>query len=535
MRKFSKLILAILPVSSLTVFSVVSCSTNDKKPIETPKTPVNKIPDNQPKKPEDQTESDENHKTDKPGEEKQPDGEPSPGMPDDTPEHKPHNPETQPKEPKTPGNRNSSEEQPQGDETPKNKADFSDVEKLDKEINFQYFSTYNNKDAQSGWIQIKSRGPKIFKEVIFAKNKDILDKYMIELDPENIPNIIVEKGIIDNIKIKFIKDNETKIYVFSFIGFLKKQDTNREGKNKKYDYIKPKDNITEKIKGLFPSLVAYMLLYFEENNSNNKYDRQIKQDGNVINFDQLKNNNPNLFENGFVGFSVGTKELLLNYNREYEKIYNDKITEASFDDVNGTLGLKIKIENREDNNSSEATITKEFKFDGFRKVDFEEPNNNPFSVNLLQNDLKTILGEDKIKKSIKDMGLDLKSTKITEFGVQSQNHLWENEIFKYLVVDITDNKNHIYKSKQTLKIDYNSKKKHYESILGIKPNMTLYPFNTMITKESIKNILISIEGGKVTLEFELHLPVYSTGFSDLTTHLTNGKDLVLRITQSVQI
>lgn len=47
--------------------------------------------------------------------------------------------------------------------------------------------------------------------------------------------------------------------------------------------------------------------------------------------------------------------MLLNYNREYEKIYNDKITEASFDDVNGTLGLKIKIENREDNNSSEAT------------------------------------------------------------------------------------------------------------------------------------------------------------------------------------
>ncbi|KKW61754.1 LppA family lipoprotein [Mycoplasma capricolum] len=521
MRKLNKLIMTILPMSSLSVFSVVSCTTDTKnKPDKIPQIPNSKKPD----KEHDPNNLDPNDKSDNENHNKEDNNPKKPEKPEnsDNSNSNDHSSDSVPKE------------EPQADEASKTKIDFSDVKELNKKIDFQYFSTYNNKNADAAWVQIISRGQNIFKEIIFNKNKDILDKYTVEFDPENKPNIIVEKGIIDDIKIKFTKDSESITLQFSFIGFMKKEESQNDAKNNKNNYIKPNDKITEKLKGLYPSLIAYMLLYFEENHSNNKYDTELKQHGNVINFDELKNNNSNLFENDSVGFSVGTKELLLNYDKEYERLYKDRITEASFDDINGTLGLKIRIENRDENHSTEPTITKEFQFNGFRKVDFEDQKNNPFSVTLLQNDLKTILNEQKIRKSLEEMGLNLNS-EITDFGVQSKNYLWETEIFKYLILDITDNKNHIYKSNQTLKIDPNSKKNDYKSILGIKPNMSLYPFNTMISKESIKDMIISIENKKVTLEFDLHIPVYATSFSDLITHTTNGKDLVIKIVQSTSI
>nr|VZR98362.1 hypothetical protein MF5295_00739 [Mycoplasma feriruminatoris] len=561
MRKFSKLILAILPVSSLTVFSVVSCSTNDKKPIETPKTPDNKTPDNQPKQPEDQTDK-ENHNIDKPGEEKQTDGEPSPGMPDEQPspsqpKNKPHNPETQPRQPKEPKKPikpnetekprnengsvdNSNNDQPQGDE-PSNESDFfSDVDTLKKEIDFQYFSTYKNRDALSAWVEIKGRGQAIFKEVIFLKNIDILEKYQIEFDNNNQPDFIHEKGIISNVRIKFSKNRKSKVYVFTFTGFKINTPKVDNTKNKE-NYIKARKKIDERLSGLYPSLVAYMLLYVEENHSNNKYDRTIKQIGNVVNFDELKNQNVSLFDKKFAGFSVGTKELLFEYEERNRKIYKDKITQARYDDTNGVLELEIQISNTDDhrNNQSDPNITKRFKFEGFKRIDFDDSNKNPLKIWLAKKDLNNLINDGNLKTIITQL------TQYNYYGKKipivdlNENNL-KNKLFQKLLVSVDQNLNHLYNSNQTLTIDNRNNEGNYKSILGLKDNMSIYPFHSRITKDSITKVYVTMnkkaENKELEIDVEMEIPIYSSTLSDLTDNTyEQQKKLKLKFSQKTEI
>ncbi|WP_434342736.1 LppA family lipoprotein [Mycoplasma capricolum] len=512
MRKLNKLIMTILPISSLSVFSVVSCTTDTKnKPDKIPQLPNSKKPNSNSDKKINETGTNEN----------------SPTKPEATDDPNSNNNQSN----NNSNGQHSQNDKPQADELPKNNVDFSDIDSLQSEISLNRFTNYMKMDPITAWTHLIA-DLNVFKNIIFKDYPLIINKYTMEFESPNDVQFENSKGIITNVKIKFTKDNLSKIKIFSFSGFkIKDKIVN---KNNKQDYIKQK-KVDEKIAGLYPSLLAYMLLYNEETGSNNKYDKDIKRNGNVVNFDDLRNTNKDLFDDNFVGFNVGTKELLLEYNKKYEQLYKDKIIEAKFDDINGTLGLKIQIENREDNLSNESIITKEFNFTGFRKIDFANKE-NPFDITLLQKDLKTILANTKIKNSLKKIGFDIdKDDDLEEFGVPSENNLWESEIYKYLIFTLTDTKNHIYNAKQTLKIDPNSNKYEYKSILGLKSNMSLYPFSTMITKESIKNMLITVKNKKVTLEFELHIPVYATSFSDLITHTTNGKDLVIRIVQSTSI
>ncbi|WFQ93756.1 LppA family lipoprotein [Mycoplasma feriruminatoris] len=556
MKKFSKLILAILPISSLTVFSVISCTSNNKKSDETSKISNNKTPDNQSKKPEDQV-REENHKSDKTNEKVKPNGKPSFGNPDDqhTPnqlEHKPDNSEMMPKGPGANNHSNSNndtrnnnprsddnnrnEEEPKDraprDEAPAESIDFSDIKSLKKEVQFQFYPLYKDMSAQSAWVNILAN-KSIFKEIIFKNNDNVLNNYEIEFSSDNKPEIVDEKGIIDKVKIKFTKKGKSFVNEFIFTGFKKPNPKVVIPKNKN-DYITPK-KIGKELSGLYPSLVAYMLLYVEQNDSNNKYDKDLKVSGNVINFEELKNTNTDLFNDDFVGFSVGTKELLFDYDKESTKYYKNQIIEAKFDDTNGTLGLKVKIQNREENFSNEHTIIKEYNFDGFRKIDFDNNKNNPFIIDFLEKDLKKILSEGKIINSLKKVGIDIQKTNISDFGIYFDTELWKTEIYKYLLIELADKKYNIYKNKQTLQINPNNKNTGYKSILGLKPNMSLYPFNTMITKDSIHDILLTIKNKEVSLEFELHLPIYATSFSDLTSHATTDKPLIIRVSQSTKI
>ncbi|WFQ91245.1 LppA family lipoprotein [Mycoplasma feriruminatoris] len=541
MRKFSKLILAILPVSSLTVFSVVSCSTNDKKPIETPKTPNNKTPDNQPKQPENKPESDENHNSDKSNEEVKPDGEPSPGKPDNNPNNSHSQDEHKQPDNNSSGlndNNNSNSDQPQADDPvkSKNNIDFSDLEILNKEIDFKYITTYNNKSAKAAWAQIKSRGQDIFKEIIFNKNKEILEKYKIEFDSESFPEILDEKGIINKVKIKFTKFDESKIFVFSFVGFEKQIKTEKDNRNNKNDYIKIKDKIDKEIKGLYPSLVAYMLLYVEDQN---KYNKDIKQSGNVVNFQDLENKNERLFDRGFPGFSIGTKELLFEYKEEYRQIYKDKIINAGYDDLNGTLELEVQIKNTDEhtNNDGDPLITKRFKIDGFRKIDLNNNNNNLMFVDLLQNDFKEIVNKGSLKETAKQFITSQAFNRKISLGDSNQTGI-KNEIFKKLIVNINDKMN-IYKTNQILKLDYNSGQ-NYKSILGLKNNMSIYPFHTRVNKDSIKDIYLTITNEnwqkKAKIDFTLYLNIYAASLSDLTDNTyASDKILKLEISQTAQI
>ncbi|WFQ92065.1 hypothetical protein MFERI14815_00681 [Mycoplasma feriruminatoris] len=559
MRKFSKLILAILPVSSLTVFSVISCSTNDKKPVEIPKTPNNKTPDNQPKKPENKPDK-ENHNIDKPGEEKQTDGEPSPGMPDEQPspsqpENKPHNPETQPRQPKEPmtsddrssDSNNNSNEEPQGDDPnihlpnsqPNiNNIDFLDLDSLKKEIEFQYYSIYKNKDALSAWIEIKARKQTIFKEVIFSKNTDILNKYNIEFDNQNNPEINKKEGKILKVKIKFTKDGNSKVYEFIFTGF-KKDSTKIEKTINKSNYITSKKNIDEKISGLYPSLVAYMLLYVEEDHNNNKYDTKIKKNGNVINFDELKNKNQNLFNKRFSGFNVGTKELLFDYKDEYKKIYKDRIVHARYDDVEGILELEVQISNTDEHNDEKnPTITKKFSFTGFKKVDFKN-NKNALSISLDKRGLKKLVDEKNLEIIIKQLNDHNFFNKKIPIADLNQNNL-KNKLFEKLIVNVDGDADHLYNSNQTLTIDNRNQKETYKSILGLKDNMSLYPFHTRITKDSITNVSVSINKKQnlkeLEIEVEIEIPIYSSTLSDLTDNVyAKETKLKLKFKQNINI
>ncbi|QIN49059.1 LppA family lipoprotein [Mycoplasma capricolum subsp. capripneumoniae] len=544
MRKFNKLFLAFLPISSLSIFSVVSCTTNNKnnKPNEIPQLPNSKKPDN---KPESANKTENKKPTEGSNSEKQPEIKPIPGDPETVPDNSnnPKQPENNDNSGSNNNYNNPNNEEPQGDEPQsdeqndsKNRVDFLDIEKINKKIDFKYITTYNNKTANAAWVQIKSRGQNIFKEIIFNKNKEILETYQIEFDSESLPEIIDEKGIISKVKIKFTKFNESKIFIFSFIGFKEEAKSEKDNKSKKNEYIKVKDKINEKIKGLYPSLVAYMLLYVEDQN---KYNKDIKQSGNVINFQDLENKNDSLFSSDFPGFSIGTKELLFEYKEEYRQIYKDEIISAAYDDLNGILQLEVQIRNTDDhtNDKGDPLITKKFKLEGFRKVDIKNENNNVIFVDLLKNDFKEIVNKGSLTEIVKQFITYGAYNKKIGLGNSNQTGI-KNELFKKLIVNIND-KSNIYRTTQTLSLDRNNGKK-YKSILGLKNNMSLYPFHTRANKDSIKNIYLTItnENGikEAKIEFELYLSVYASTFTDLTDNTyASKKNIKLTITQIAQI
>ncbi|CBW53900.1 Hypothetical protein, fusion of predicted lipoprotein and IS1296 B transposase protein A [Mycoplasma mycoides subsp. capri LC str. 95010] len=280
MRKFNKLFLTILPISSISAFSVVSCTTNTKNNNQIPTIPNNKKPDNKPS--ENKPESTEEHTNKKPNEntndQKQPnnseksDAKSNPGKPENKPNNS-HNPK-QPKQPEhndpnsnntTDNNNSTNNDEPQADQPQHNQGDdssnnteeiFSDIDALKKEIEFNFYTTYKNKDALTSWIEIKSRKQAIFKEVIFSRNIDILEKYQIEFDSQNDPEIIKEKGIISNVKIKFTKNGKSKVYEFTFTGFKKENKidskisrTPYSGlKSRKWGFYMSKLNLEKKLK-----------------------------------------------------------------------------------------------------------------------------------------------------------------------------------------------------------------------------------------------------------------------------------------------
>ncbi|EXU60036.1 LppA family lipoprotein [Mycoplasma mycoides] len=523
MKKATKLLLSILPISSISFLSVVSCSTTNssekqpKKPSEnTPKTPL-KPDDIKPNNNDDNSNNNFNpdHKkpdSTNPSENKDP-SEPEEKQPDIKPQGD-----------------NPNNVQPHNDQPEINNVDLSDLDKIKKELSFDNYLIYKQKDPISAWSMLKNDLSTIT-TVFYNTNKNVKREYKLSLEsPNKDPDFISKKGVIDKVKIKFTKENNFRILEFSFTGF--KVTEIDKNKNKKYDYIKPKETVDSRLSGLYPSILAYMLLYAE--NTNN-YKSLQETDKDAINFEGLINKPTNLFNDKFVGFSVGTKELLFDFNENYRKLYVYKLVGAGFDDINGTLTLKVEINNSEDNKEKEPGISKEFSFKEFRKVNTDDPSKNPFYVSLTPADLKKIITDKSIKKNLEDLHLDItKENNLLDFGIDSRG-IWGDQILKHLTISLTDNDNHIYDSKETLTFR-KSKNSDYKFILGLKHNMSLYPFNTMINNDSIKNILLSVKDKKITLDFELEVPVFATGLSDLTSFSSyNTKTLKLKISSTTSI
>nr|VZR96831.1 hypothetical protein MF5295_00014 [Mycoplasma feriruminatoris] len=269
------------------------------------------------------------------------------------------------------------------------------------------------------------------------------------------------------------------------------------------------------------------MMMYTQNPQNYK---DLIQKENAINFEELENNNPNLFADREINLNVtALKSLLFDYDRELGKLYKDKIIAVSYDDVNGKLGIKLLIENTEENHlANQHSETLEFSFDGFRRIDFKKPNANVLSLLLPQNDFKDIIKKGILKKKIDDF----KSEKHNEKILLTEDYV-KQLIFKKLLVQISDNQHNIYNSKQTLSLQSNSKKDSYTSILGLAGGGSLYPFHTILNKDSISNISLQVNKEekkyKVTINFEVNIPIFSSTFSDLTSHVTSGDTNTLKL------
>ncbi|MDP4040729.1 LppA family lipoprotein [Mycoplasma mycoides] len=549
MKKATKLLLSILPISSISLLSVVSCSTtnsNAKQPNKKPEKPNGKDPII-PKKPDDKkpnnndnnsnSNSNPNNKPDSttPSENK------NPFKPDKTPK----TPDTNPKQPEE--NPKKPDKQPHGDDSNNNhphndqpadqpdshKVDFSDVDKLPKEISFDNFEIYKKQDATSAWFDLKTKIKWIFEKVI--NDKEIINKYEVSFVNENDLVFVDEKGVIDRVSIKFTKDKQSKTRTFSFTGFKKR--TNQVNKNNKENYIKPKNKVDKKLLGLHPSLVAYMLMYSQDHNNY----RELLQSGNVINFEELENGNNNLFYSDSINLNVEMKDLLLEYDKSLGELYDDKIIGVRYDDINGILGLEVEITNRDDDPKTKdepfSYKPKAFIFQGFRKIDFNNNDRNVLSINLLPSSLKEIVSKGNVKKKIDEFKKSGKKENKISFE-KSTEPFFKQQLFKNLLVDINDNEHKIYRSTKTLSLHSSN---GYTSIIGLTGNMSIYPFHSIITKDCINNISLVVNREPdnnylITIDFDFDIPVFSSTFSDLKSHVaSDSKTLKLKVSANTFI
>ncbi|WFQ94789.1 LppA family lipoprotein [Mycoplasma feriruminatoris] len=533
MKKITKLLLSILPILSIVSLSVISCSTTngaDKKPDNR----VNNEPKKDPENPRSDRKPEDNHSS-------KPDGAPK------EPENKnPDKPEKDsdktPKKPDSPGHKEEKEpfkpkpeEKPQKDEPGKSEDIFSDLDGIKKEISFKTIPFYTQRDSRTALVDLQ-KDPSII-DTIFSKDyKVIYEKYYIQFltNSGEMPNI--QKGLIEKVKLKFTnkKVGKSKTLDFTFIGF-KPLDTTNNKKNNKENYLKQRDKVVE-LSGLFPSLVAYMLLYSQ---NPNEY-KNLMETNNAINFEELVNGNSNLFvDPNLILNAAAIKSLLFEYDNELGKLYKEEIARVSYDDYNGILGVDVKIENREynDKTNNEPSINKKFTFTGFRKVNVDEPNKSVFSIFLPQNKFRELLAKPPLKTRTQDIKKKNELNKKLLIDNRISEYL-KQQIFNNLLVGINDNELKVYNSSSTLSLHTN---KDYSSILGLIGNMSIYPFHTILTKDSIKEMYLLVtkdqEKYMAEIEFEFHIPIFASYNTDLKSHITSGenKTLVLKVSTNASI
>ncbi|UZK64281.1 LppA family lipoprotein [Mycoplasma mycoides subsp. capri] len=532
MKKATKLLLSILPISSISFLSVISCSTTNSNAKQPDKKPE-KLDENTPITPPKPDDKKPNNNDDNSNSNFNPNNKPDSTNPE---ENQPKKPDEQPQGDNPNNNIQPHNDQPV-DQPESHKVDFSDLDKLPKEISFDNFEIYKKQDAKSAWFDLKTKIKWIFEKVI--NDKEIINKYEVSFVNENDLVFVDEKGVIDKVSIKFTKDNQSKTRTFSFTGFKKR--TNQVNKNNKENYIKSKNKVDKKLLGLYPSLVAYMLMYSQDHNNY----RELLQSGNVINFEELENGNNNLFYSDSINLNVEMKDLLLEYDKSLGELYNDKIISVRYDDINGILGLEVEITNRDDNPKTKdepfSYKPKAFIFQGFRKIDFNNNDKNVLSINLLPSSLKEIVGKGNVKKKIDEFKENGQNENKISFE-RSTEPFFKQQLFKKLLVDINDNEHKIYRSTKTLSLHSSIRNSDgYTSIIGLAGNMSIYPFHSIITKDCINNISLVVKkeidnNYLVSINFDFDIPVYSSTFSDLKSHVaSDSKILKLKVSAKTSI
>lgn len=404
---------------------------------------------------------------------------------------------------------------------PPNSDVLNDLDSIEKDVTI-YIPLYKNRDANSSWAILKNDINDLI--TLLSLKQNIKSKYTIEYSQNNMPKIDNNSGIITNIGVKFSHMNQSKVLHFNLRGFA--TFNNNLPKNNKNEYLVPLSTLPESVKGLYPSLIAHMLLHAEDRDkynqkqeaSNNKY---------IINFDQLENKNNDLFYQQVAPLNISLKEAFFEYNENFKEKYLTKVVAAKFNDVEGTLGIKIQISNTENGPRDEAELTKEYEFSGLRKIDLNNSNQNVIDFYVLPTDLVEIINKyTQIKKVVLDnqnninQSIDL-SSKLSEFSYKTLI----TALNKIVNVSIVDNQLNAY--------NFRKGSDKISSFAGLKQKFGLYPFYTRF-HDNIKNVRLEITNNTDTktgnIYFDVELPIFmQSSFTDLSDNLATSKPITINV------
>ncbi|WP_435130010.1 LppA-related lipoprotein [Mycoplasma sp. 6243] len=423
------------------------------------------------------------------------------------------------------------------------KNDFSDVINLQKNITITNANKfYKEHDSAAAWLRLKAEKSNLLS--ILNINNELQNKYNVAFtDTNNDFYTNQNNGTINNIALTFTTKNpniEEKTLRFNINGFKVNNSTSKT--NQKESFLSKK-TLTDKVTRLFPSLLAYMLMYTEDPNKYNELQMQAKEGETIINFEQLFNKNTSLFTNGVASLNDSLKTQFLEKNKSLENLYEYKITGVKFNDEAGTLGIQVLIENQHDNHSNEAIINQEFEFNGLRKLQKDvNMQNDIVSYFITAADLTSIITQNnKLKQTIdkhKNPSADIDIT--SEIG-DMQLALITKKIFDKLLVDVAD-------PLDAYKVTYASL--NTKNYIGLHQGFVLYPYisrlnqniNSPTSDKTIQNMKVIIKksttnGYNVTFNFDVITPIgVRNSYSDLSDNgYDEEKNIVHHVIGSVRL
>lgn len=400
-------------------------------------------------------------------------------------------------------------------------SELNDLNSIEKDVAIS-IPLYKNKDANSAWIALKNKIDDLIP--LLGLDHNIKSKYTIEYGQNNIPNINNDSGIITNIGVKFSYKNQSKVLYFNLNGFYSHK--NNLPKNNKNEYLIPKSTLPASVKGLYPSLIAHMLLHAEDPNKYNQ-NQESANSKYIINFEQLQNKNNNLFHDQVAPLNISLKEAFFEYNKNFKNKYLTKVVATKFNDIEGTLGIKIQISNTENGPSNEPELTAEYQFNGLRKINLNNSDKNVINFSVLPSDLVEVINKNNsIKKVISENQNNLNQTiylisKLSDFSYKNL----VKELRKIVNVGILDNELNTYHfTKGSEKIN---------AFVGLKQQFGLYPFYTRFN-EVIKNVRLEITNNSDNktgyIHFDIELPIFvQNSFTDLSTNEATGKTIKINV------
>lgn len=457
--------LFILPITFLAIVPTISaaCGTTNIKNSSEQKPSINT----------DNKENDSSNKTDDKADSSTltptPTPIPSPNDNGASTQPKPSNP-TSPSESPKPDKNSSSE-----NNAPAQPTQFSDLANVNQDIILSHIR-WQKQQLNDIWGLSKQRPEGIVD--LFKMPYELLSKYNIRV--ENNGTFIPSENKIIGIKIRFTNKEKTMFEVKTFS--LQKPSTSAKPKQPllKESFLTKKD-LNSNILNLYPSLLAYMLLY---NDNNAKYtsleNNHSNKNKTLINFEEITHSKNNLFNSNTPNLNVSLKNNFFDRKTEDVHKYDYKIDSVKYSDIQGTLGLSITIFNVDGNNSKEPSIQKEYFFTGFRKINFEKPTENVIGFNITQAKLKEIIDK---QKNIKKLIFDTAEQKGIFYPAavnlsELETRKLRSEIFKNLYLVINDNQNAYHLSYSDISPS---------SLQGLQQGFGIYPFYSRFHTPSITN------------------------------------------------